>query len=140
MGIYRLKTDSVAELKCFRPRHDLTKRNPDVAYNFETQKIQDKIQGLSPLGLTYSLLPDDFGACIPAFKRLVTGLRYILLLLDSLVLFIIGKVAALLSLLDAEFDAAHIREKPKRSSGSGGQFFRLIFPKYSKLILPFPFR
>lgn len=140
MGIYRLKTDSVAKLKCFRPRQDLTKRKPDVANNFETQKIQDKIQGLSVLGLIYSLLPDDFGACIPAFKRLVAGLKYILLLLDSLVLFIIGKVIALLSLLDAEFDADHIREKRKRTSGSGGQFFRLIFSKYSKLILPFPFR
>lgn len=53
---------------------------------------------------------------------------------------VIGKIIALLSLLDAEFDADHIREKRKRTSGSGGQFFRLIFSKYSKLILPFSFR
>lgn len=53
---------------------------------------------------------------------------------------VIGKVFALLSLLDAEFDADHIREKRKRTSGSGGQFFRLVFSKYSKLILPFSFR
>ena len=77
---------------------------------------------------------------VGADDTLVVRFLYLILIPFCLTVFIIGKVIALLSLLDAEFDADHIREKRKRTSGSGGQFFRLIFSKYSKLILPFSFR
>lgn len=86
------------------------------------------------------LLQEELFSDVSPVENFNNRFLYIILIPFFLTDFIIGKVIALLSLLDAEFDADHIREKRKRTSGSGGQFFRLIFSKYSKLILPFSFR
>lgn len=110
--------------------------------SIQDQRIQSKLSQIVELVKTVGYGPNAGGlislrfAVYPILKKLT----YLLVLPDIISDFIIGKVVALLSLLDAEFDADHIREKRKRTSGSGGQFFRLIFSKYSKLILPFSFR